>query len=264
MNPQAVTLWNTTAFGAPLEFTAFFANVGGVGGVILRTLPAIIDIATVSTIQSETGQDLSILTHVIPAAGKFCAYNKGILTALDATSANYVTLQAGPDNADAVAVTASSLRFFTVARNTLFNGVSWDRAFSASAANQAAQPKVGVAVVTGPGNWTLVNAPVAATQATATRAAGAAGVRHVLTSINASINATAAQGQVSVVVRDGATGVGTIIWEDRLSAVIGTDSRVSLSGLNIVGSAATAMTVEFTAAPAATNFETVSATGYDC
>ena len=112
-----------------------------------------------------------------------------------------------------------------------------------------------------PNPWNLNSAPVAATQATATKAA-AAGKQNVLTSINASINATAAQPQVTVVVRDGATGVGAILWQERLSAVIGTDSRVSLSGLQIVGTTGNAMTVEFTAAPAATNFETVSATGY--
>jgi hypothetical protein len=113
-----------------------------------------------------------------------------------------------------------------------------------------------------PNPWILTNAPVAATQATATKAA-AAGKTHVLTSINASINATAAQPQVTVVVRDGATGVGAILWQDRLTAPAGSDSRVSLSGLQIVGTAGNAMTVEFTAAPAATNFETVTATGYD-
>jgi len=112
-----------------------------------------------------------------------------------------------------------------------------------------------------PNPWNLTSAPAAATQATASKTA-APGKINVLTSINASINATAAQPQVTVVVRDGATGVGAILWQDRLTAPAGADSRVSLSGLQIVGTEGNAMTVEFTAAPAATNFETVSATGY--
>jgi hypothetical protein len=147
----------------------------------------------------------------------------------------------------------------------LWNGATYDRHYSASAANLAAESAKGAAIVTGPGNWTITSAPAVGNKATATQAAGAAGVRHVLTSINASINATAAQVPLVIVVRDGATGVGTILWQDRLSAPATpfADSRVSLSGLNIVGSAATAMTVEFTAAGVGTTFETLSATGYD-
>jgi hypothetical protein len=134
----------------------------------------------------------------------------------------------------------------------------------ASAAALSTQPVSNVELVTQPGEWTLTNAPVAATQATATRAAGGGTVRHVLKSIQASLNAVAAQGApVTVVVRDGASGVGTILWQDRLMAPLGYSDRVSVEGLNIVGSANTAMTVEFTAAPAATNFETISASGYD-
>jgi hypothetical protein len=45
--------------------------------------------------------------------------------------------------------------------------------------------------------------------------------------------------------------------------VIGTSDHIELSGLNIVGSANTAMTLEFALAPTPTNFETVSMTGHD-
>lgn len=134
----------------------------------------------------------------------------------------------------------------------------------ASAVALSTQPVSNVELVTSPGEWTLTNAPIAATQASATRAAGGAAVRHVLKSIQASLNAVAAQAApVTVVVRDGATGAGTILWQDRLMAPIGFTDRISVDGLNIIGSLATAMTIEFTAAPSATNFETVSATGYD-
>jgi hypothetical protein len=152
-----------------------------------------------------------------------------------------------------------------VMHGTLWNGATYDREYAASAANLAAQSSKGANLATGPGNWTLVSAPATGVQATATKAAGAAGVRHVLTSIHAEINATAAQAPLSVVVRDGASGAGTIIWQARLSAQVTpfADSRVELSGLNLIGSAATAMTVEFTAAGVGTTFETLSATGYD-
>jgi hypothetical protein len=134
----------------------------------------------------------------------------------------------------------------------------------ATALALSTQPVSNVQLVTAPGEWTLTNAAAVSVQATATRVAGAAGVRHVLKSIQASLNAVAAQAApVIAVVRDGLTGAGTILWQDRLMAPIGFTDRISVDGLNIVGSAATAMTIEFTAAPTATNFETISASGYD-
>jgi hypothetical protein len=133
----------------------------------------------------------------------------------------------------------------------------------ASAAAQGTQPVANVELVTGPGEWTLTNAPAAATAATATRAA-VAGVRHILKSVQASLNSTAAQAvPVRVVVRDGLTGVGTILWQDSLMAPATFSDRVSQADFNIAGTTGNAMTVEFTSAPAATNFVTVSATGYD-
>lgn len=132
----------------------------------------------------------------------------------------------------------------------------------ASAAAQSTQPVTNVQRTTDPGEWTLTSSPIAATIASATRAA-VAGVQHILKSINASISAVAAQGILSVVVRDGATGVGTILYQDRLIAPIGFSDRLSLTDLNISGTTGNAMTVEFTAAPAAGNFETLSASGYD-
>lgn len=134
----------------------------------------------------------------------------------------------------------------------------------ASATALSTQPVSNVQLVTAPGEWTLTNAPAVSTVASATRAAGAAGVRHVLKSIQASLQAVVAQAvPVVAVVRDGASGSGTILWQDRLIAPAGFNGVISVDGLNIVGTAATAMTVEFTAAPVATNFETISATGYD-
>jgi hypothetical protein len=85
----------------------------------------------------------------------------------------------------------------------------------------------------------------------------------VCKSITVSIAAVAAQGAINVVLRDGATGVGAILWQAVLIAAAGTSDRITLSGLNIAGSAGNAMTLETTAAPAATNFAVVSLSGYD-
>lgn len=128
----------------------------------------------------------------------------------------------------------------------------------------------GSLLVSSPTEWTIVNAAAVNTAATVTKAAGAAGVKHVLTSITASLASdgtgmTVPASPVNVVVRDGATGAGTIIWEAVIGcpATAGDSRTIALSGLSIVGSAATAMCIEFTAAGGAHSFQTISGTGYD-
>jgi len=48
-----------------------------------------------------------------------------------------------------------------------------------------------------------------------------------------------------------------------VTGTTGNETGVSLSNLNIVGTAATAMTLEFAAAGGASTFESVALTGYD-
>jgi hypothetical protein len=139
---------------------------------------------------------------------------------------------------------------------------------SASAANLAAQTGINAQMSTPPGNWAVNHTPAINTQATISKAAGAAGVRHVCTSITATLGqsgAGTAQGVIQVNLRDGATGAGTILWSASLSSPTTTSpvAVINLSGLNIVGSAATAMTLEFSAAGGANVFESVAMTGYD-
>lgn len=128
------------------------------------------------------------------------------------------------------------------------------------------QPKA--LAVAEPGEWTILGAPAINTVATATKAAGASGVRHVLRSLAFSLKSvtTAAVGaQQFAVIRDGASGSGSSIWVIDLTnanLAIGGDTVV-LSGLNLIGSATTAMTIEFTAAGGANTIESVSASGYD-
>jgi hypothetical protein len=136
---------------------------------------------------------------------------------------------------------------------------------SASAANLALNSAVNAAMVTGPGEWAVNHTPAAATQATASKTAGGAGVRHVCRSISATL-ATAGTAQAAAAVlnlRDGATGAGTILWSKQVVLTTNAVWEVDISGLNIVGSAATAMTLEFSAAGVAASFESVSMTGYD-
>lgn len=117
------------------------------------------------------------------------------------------------------------------------------------------------------GQWGEVHTPAANTVATKSKAAGAAGVRHVCNYILATLCAgtsapTAAQ--VKVRLRDGATGAGTILIDATLCvpATAGISQVLSLSGLNLVGTAATAMTLEFDGAAGANTFESVSFGGY--
>lgn len=113
--------------------------------------------------------------------------------------------------------------------------------------------------------WTINHTPATNTQATATKAAGAAGVRHVIKRLSWSVAAAAAQAVVAVNinVRDGASGAGTILWSYCTSVLAGTDRTFSEDGLQIIGTAATAMTIEFSANGGAGTLETVNAQGYD-
>lgn len=171
-----------------------------------------------------------------------------------------------PNNVDAVNAlnNGNAFALFTNSVPYLFDGLgSYDRGRSNRAANMALETQEFAQMVANPGEWAITSAPAANTVASTTKGAGAGSERHVLRSINASISAVAEiAAPLTVVVRDGAAGVGTIIWQEKLMQVVGRSDRVSLSGLNIIGSRNTAMTVEFTSAPGATNFETISCTGY--
>lgn len=121
----------------------------------------------------------------------------------------------------------------------------------------------GATMVISPGEWSESSVPAAATQATASRAGGAT-IRHVARTISATINAVAAQGVQILVLRDGASGVGTILWQQRLGPVLIGDSLHVTYNVNIPApTTGNAMTLEFTTAPAATNFNSVDLTGFD-
>lgn len=117
--------------------------------------------------------------------------------------------------------------------------------------------------------WTVIHAPAANTAATASKAAGATGVKHVARGIIVSCSAGASAPtaiQLTWNLRDGSTGAGTVL----ATGVIGIEAvagksppPVQLSNLWIEGTAATAMTLEFTAAGGANTIEAVTLMGED-
>src|SRR3954467_2222310 len=83
-------------------------------------------------------------------------------------------------------------------------------------------------VVRGAPHWTIANDPAVNTAATASKAAGTGGAVHVADCVTATFvaNTTApAAAVVTAVIRDGATGAGTILW----SADLGVTATAGLS-----------------------------------
>ncbi|OLE23436.1 MAG: hypothetical protein AUG49_15995 [Catenulispora sp. 13_1_20CM_3_70_7] len=134
----------------------------------------------------------------------------------------------------------------------LWNGATWDRDREASAAALAAQSGLGAALAAAPGYWTVTNGPAAGTAASASKGTGAAGVRHIGTNLSFGFSASTALAGIATVtvnLRDGATGAGTVLksWQFTLPAATVAPVHVELAGLSEVGTAATAMTLEFAA-----------------
>ncbi len=108
--------------------------------------------------------------------------------------------------------------------------------------------------------------PAASSQATAS-IANEATVRHVADCIGFSAGSTSAPSLTALTVnlRDGATGAGTIIWttEVVVSAATGQNvAPINVCGLNLAGTTNTAMTFEFSAS--LTNLiESASVSGFN-
>lgn len=136
-----------------------------------------------------------------------------------------------------------------------------------NAAALAATVSTKALLVTPPGQWAITHAPSAATQATITKAAGAAGVRHVCTGFTVTLAGGASAPTAALVtfnLRDGATGAGTILstLTVGLEAVAGKAVVHHVGPLNVVGSAATAMTIESSASPGSNASASVTLYGY--
>lgn len=105
----------------------------------------------------------------------------------------------------------------------------------------------------------VISSPAGGTIAVATQAAGGAGRKNVCTGIIFSALDLVSTSVIRKLrLRDGASGAGTILLEADL--LTGTFS-VEYENLFLVGSANTAMTVEFTANGVATEFQTITLRG---
>lgn len=114
--------------------------------------------------------------------------------------------------------------------------------------------------------WDVQHLPAANTQATATRASAGTGVRNVCTGFTVAISGgtTAPSAvQLSVAVIDGSTGGGTYLWRSTIALppAAGAISAFVRSDTWLVGTAATAMTIEFSAAGGANTIESVTMEG---
>jgi hypothetical protein len=113
------------------------------------------------------------------------------------------------------------------------------------------------------GQFSLFNAPAAATQATVSQAAGAAGVINVATNISFCISTVGtAQTVLSINLRNGATGAGTVLWTKQFILPVNSTLSENIPLPDIQGSAATAMTLEFSGAGVAASVQSVSLQGY--
>ena len=124
----------------------------------------------------------------------------------------------------------------------------------------------GVSITEKGARWRVVSNPAAGSQASGSKSS-AVGISHVADCVSFSAAATTAASLTALTMnlRDGASGAGTIIWTMQLAVPASTGQLVqpfSVCGLNLIGSNNTAMTLEFSAG--VTNvLEAVTLTGYD-
>lgn len=153
-----------------------------------------------------------------------------------------------------------------------WDGAQWVRGKAASLTNYptsqtlTARNLVGAQLTEKSSRWMVIHNPAASSQATASIAAEAS-VRHVADCISFSAGSTTAPALTALTVnlRDGATGAGTIIWTHEVIASASTGQNIaphSLCGLNLTGTTNTAMTLEFSAS-LANLIEAVSVSGYN-
>lgn len=113
-------------------------------------------------------------------------------------------------------------------------------------------------------DFVVSNGPGANVQATVTQA-NVAGTRLVCKGISASLISIAAVAATStLLLRDGATGVGTVLLQVdfAIPAVADSGDRIALMDLDIIGTAGNAMTLEFQAAGGVNILQKVNLIGY--
>ncbi len=125
------------------------------------------------------------------------------------------------------------------------------------------------AVRQAPGNgaWSVTNTCNANLQGTASQAAGGAGVKNVVTGFSGQLfgDGTGNADTATINVRDGATGAGTVLFSFRLALATGASgvgTPFIVTGINIPGTANTAMTIEGSTIGAAHTQTTVNMWGF--
>jgi hypothetical protein len=115
--------------------------------------------------------------------------------------------------------------------------------------------------------WTQTHVPATNTQATKSQASAGSGKRNVCTgftvTLAAGASAITAAAPLTVMVVDGSSGGTTYLWRSYINipAVAGAQVSIVRTGLWLVGSQATAMTIEFSAAGGTNSYESVTMDG---
>jgi hypothetical protein len=164
------------------------------------------------------------------------------------------------DAATAAAVPANGL-YIGGSDGTNLRGI-----LTTSAANLTGTTTLGALLAAGPlATWSITHRPAAATKATATKGAGAAGVRHVVTGFSF-VLVTVGTAQAAVVnldVIDGASGGTTRLWSGAFGGIpVNSQVNIVVPSCMLIGTAATALTIEFSAAGATASFSFVNLQGF--
>ena len=106
----------------------------------------------------------------------------------------------------------------------------------------------------------FLHVPAVGTVASVSSAAPSTKANVILRSFSATLIAGAAAEKADVLIRDGASGLGTILKRIPLNCPAGGKDRVVQSAINLPMSRGNVCTIEFAAAPTGTGFEAVEMT----
>ena len=138
---------------------------------------------------------------------------------------------------------------------------TYNRMKAATATNMILTESGSSLLVSEPGDYTWSAGPAVNTLATVSTIAFATDAT-ICTGISFSLADTnpigVGPGLLRVYLRDGASGVGPILWEQVVFIQGGQSKHVNITGLHIVGTLGTVMTLEFSGVPGATGYETVT------